>query len=71
MNIHDFSKKFILNDKIKNIDSYLGLRLSEFLREEENLKGSALRRIKPWMWRRNAAAAKTSKTSLQTLPLQP
>jgi len=40
MNIHDFSKKFILNDKIKNIDSYLGLRLSEFLREEENLKGT-------------------------------
>ena len=40
MNIHDFSKKFILNDKIKYIDSYLGLRLSEFLREEENLKGT-------------------------------
>jgi epoxyqueuosine reductase len=23
----------------------------------EKLRGSALRRIKPWMWRRNAAAA--------------
>ena len=27
---------------------------------DERLKGSALRRIKPWMWRRNAAAARMS-----------
>ena len=26
---------------------------------DENLRGSALRRIKPWMWRRNAQAART------------
>ncbi len=26
---------------------------------DDKLRGSALRRIKPWMWRRNAAAAKT------------
>ena len=25
---------------------------------DERLRGSALRRIKPWMWRRNAAAAR-------------
>ena len=24
---------------------------------DERLRGSALRRIKPWMWRRNATAA--------------
>jgi epoxyqueuosine reductase len=24
---------------------------------DQQLRGSALRRIKPWMWRRNAAAA--------------
>ncbi|HCX54571.1 MAG TPA: epoxyqueuosine reductase, partial [Synechococcus sp. UBA9887] len=27
---------------------------------DEQLRGSALRRIKPWMWRRNAAAARMS-----------
>ena len=26
---------------------------------DQNLRGSALRRIKPWMWRRNAASAKS------------
>ena len=40
MNIHDFNKKFVLNNEIKRIDAYPGLRLSEFLREKENLKGT-------------------------------
>ena len=29
---------------------------------DKNLRGSALRRIKPWMWRRNAAAAQPNPT---------
>ena len=29
---------------------------------DQNLRGSALRRIKPWMWRRNAAAAQPDPT---------
>ena len=40
MNIHDFNKKFVLNNEVKRIDAYPGLRLSEFLREKENLKGT-------------------------------
>ena len=30
---------------------------------DENLRGSALRRIKPWMWRRNAQAARPDASS--------
>ena len=37
MNIHHQNKKFKLNDKVKQIDCHLGLRLSEYLRENENL----------------------------------
>ena len=40
MNIHDFNKKFVLNNEVKRIDAYPGLRLSEFIREKENLKGT-------------------------------
>ncbi len=40
MNIHHQNKKFKLNDKVKQIDCHLGLRLSEYLRENENLMGT-------------------------------
>ncbi|MFL0778027.1 MAG: epoxyqueuosine reductase, partial [Prochlorococcus sp.] len=33
---------------------------------DEKLRGSALKRIKPWMWRRNAAATQADKPP--TLP---
>ena len=40
MNVHPSKKKFILNNKAIDINVSPGLRLSEYIRENKNLKGT-------------------------------